>query len=81
MQKVDVGTLVKFLEAYYRLNLLQQIMNLDVWAFGLPGSERRVAEPAAQIAAGRAHEDGGSPGELPLPLNRRIHFCDAHDER
>ena len=48
-------------------------------AFGPPRGVRRIAEPAAQVAAAGAHEHARHAGEQALALHRTVDFGNSHD--
>ena len=50
----------------------------QIVSFRLPGSVRRVAEPAPQIAARGPDKDAFGPGQLTFALSRVVEFRDPH---
>ena len=60
---------------------VEDLLNGQVAAFGLPRREGRVAEPAPQVAAGRPDKNGRRAGELAFALGRRVDFGNSHGHR
>ena len=64
-----------------RLDLGHDLVDRHLLPLRLPGSERRVAEPAAEIAAARADKDARGPGQEPLTLERLVNLRNSHGKR
>ena len=59
-------------------HLIDDLINCQVFAFGMPGGVRSIAPGAAQIAAGSANEDRWDADKDALTLNREKNLGDFH---
>lgn len=63
------------------IDLLKDIFDALLGAFGFPGSVAGIAEPASQIAAARADKQAWGARKHSFALNTFKDFCDANQSR